>query len=38
MDKINELRALIKELVEKIDDEKVLRRIYAFVNRLFVRR
>lgn len=38
MERIRELRALIKELIDQIDDEHILRRIYTFVNRLFVRR
>jgi len=37
METIKELRMLITELVNRIEDEKLLRRIYAFVNRLFTR-
>lgn len=37
MDKIEELRMLIMTLVNRIDDEKVLRHIYALVNRIYCR-
>lgn len=38
MEKINELRRMIIDLVNRIDDEEDLRAIYRLVNRLFCRR
>lgn len=35
MDRIEELRMLITELVNRIDDERTLRCIYILLNRLF---
>ncbi len=35
MDNLKELRACIAALLEHIEDEKVLRAIYRFINDLF---
>lgn len=37
MNKNEELRMLINKLLEKIDDERILRAIYRFINDLFCR-
>ena len=38
MEKMDELRRLIIELVNRMDDEKLLRRAYILLNRLFCRK
>ena len=35
MNKNEELRMLINKLLEKIDDERILRAIYRFINDIF---
>lgn len=37
METNKELRILITELINRIEDEKLLLRIYTFVDRLFIR-
>lgn len=38
MEKKDELRRLIIELVNRMEDEKLLRRVYILLNRLFCRK
>ena len=37
VDMVNDYKKYIIELINKIEDEKTLKKIYAIINRIFVR-